>query len=223
MTLPNSQGDEADAFVLAGGLSSRMGQDKSLVALHGSPLIHHVLTILRAAGLHPRVAGARSADLAQFAPVLPDDLGNAGCGPLAGICSGLAAATRRYSVFIPVDLPMLPSNLISYLIHHAVITESPVALFSICGFTQTFPVVFDSATAPNLHAALASGRLKCLAAFQSAASALSRPLNPIPLELLIQAGQIADSAGRPPYLWFRNLNTPEDLERLTSSSFAHVD
>ena len=60
----------ADAFVLAGGRSSRMGHDKALTHLAGKPLIHHALQILRDAGLEPRIAGART-DFSAFAPTLP--------------------------------------------------------------------------------------------------------------------------------------------------------
>ena len=57
----------AGAFILAGGRSTRMGQDKALVPLAGNPLIQRALTILLSAGLEPRIAGAKS-DLSSFAP-----------------------------------------------------------------------------------------------------------------------------------------------------------
>ena len=196
-----------------------MGQDKSLLTLSGLPLIQHALTSLRSAGLEPRIAGS-SSHLSKFAPVIPDDSSTAGLGPLSGICTGLSAATRRYSVFLPVDLPLMPASLIAYLVRHASITESPVTLISVAGFIQTFPVVLDRAAAPHLLTALRSGHLKCLTGFQSAALALSSPLGPLALELLVQAGQVQHPSGLSPCVWFQNLNTPADLQRIVASAAA---
>ena len=103
-------------FVLAGGQSSRMGADKALIQLAGRPLIAHAIRILRQAGLDASIAGARSS-LSAFAPVIQDT--HPDRGPLAGICSALASTSARYAVFLPVDLPLLPPSLVSFLLHHA--------------------------------------------------------------------------------------------------------
>ncbi len=203
------------AFVLAGGQSRRMGQDKALLTLAGQPLVAHALSTLRAAGLSPVIAGARS-DLSRFARVIPDanpDC-NIGLGPLAGICAALESTTARYSVFLPVDLPLLPSSLISYLVHHAQITSAAVTLPSICGVANTFPAVLERSVLPVLKSNLASGRRGCLAAFEAAARALSQPISVIPVELLAQSGHAAHPFGLPAALWFLNVNTPADLGRV---------
>ena len=80
MSLPHTHVEPADAFILAGGRSSRMGQDKSLVTLNGMPLIQHAIAIFRSAGLKPCIAGARS-DLSAFAPVIADDPAHPGPRP----------------------------------------------------------------------------------------------------------------------------------------------
>ena len=139
--------DEADAagFVLAGGQSSRMGRDKALLPFAGRPLIAHALATLREAGLPAAIAGADPAAnsaLAAYAPIVPDP--QPGLGPLAGICAALEAASTRFAVFLPVDLPLLPSSLIAYLLHHARITGRAVTVPSVNGFAQTFPVVLDA-------------------------------------------------------------------------------
>ncbi len=50
MSLPHTHVEPADAFILAGGRSSRMGQDKALVTLNGMPLIQHAIAIFRRSG-----------------------------------------------------------------------------------------------------------------------------------------------------------------------------
>jgi molybdenum cofactor guanylyltransferase len=80
-----------NAFVLAGGRSTRMGRDKALLELEGHPLIDHALAKLRALGFSPRIAGSRP-DLASFAPFVPDNYPQQ--GPLGGIEAALAATAN---------------------------------------------------------------------------------------------------------------------------------
>jgi len=198
------------AFVLAGGKSTRMGRDKASLSFAGQPLAVRALSLLREAGLQASLVGAHSS-LASFAPII-EDL-EPGLGPLGGICTALAATTARLAVFLPVDLPLLPVSLVTLLVHHAQVTFRAVTLPAVNGFTQTFPVVLDRAALPSLRAELAVGRRGCFAAFQAAASSLGQPVSVVPIELLVQAGQVDHPDGIPPLHWFLNLNSPADLQR----------
>lgn len=205
---------EAAGVVLAGGQSSRMGRDKALVPFAGRPLIEHALEALEEAGLSVSIAGADAATesaLAAYAPIIRDS--QRGLGPLAGICAALEAASTRYAVFIPVDLPLLPTSLITYLLHRARITECAVTVPTVNGFAQTFPAVLDRCVLPALQAALVSEKRGCFAAFESAAEGLGQRIAGIPVELLVQSGQVAHPRGLPPFRWFLNVNTPWDLQR----------
>jgi len=205
----------ADGFILAGGRSTRMGQDKALISLVGVPLIEHALSILRSAGLEPRIAGATS-DLSFYAPTLPDEPSQSGLGPLAGICSALASGSARYAVFLPIDLPLLPADLINYLLHRAMVTESAITAVSVAGFVETFPVVIDRSGGPVLQSSLGSNDRNCLRAFRAAADALCRPFAIQPVELLVQAGHISHPLGFPAADWFLNVNSPQQLTRAES-------
>jgi len=112
-----------------------MGVDKALVHLRGRPLVEHALEILRGAGLAASIAGARST-LSAFAAVVEDV--EAGKGPLGGICAALASTSAQRAVFVPVDLPLLPSSLVAYLVRHAEITGRAVTLASVAGFTDVY-------------------------------------------------------------------------------------
>jgi molybdopterin-guanine dinucleotide biosynthesis protein A len=201
---------DAAGFVLAGGRSSRMGTDKALVRLGGQPLMARAVRIFQDAGLVVSVAGGDSA-LATFAPVVEDR--QPGLGPLAGICAALASTSRRWAVFLPVDLPLLPASLAAYLLQQARITGSSVTLPSVNGFAQTFPVVLNRATLPMLERELNSGQRGCFSAFQAAAAGLGEAAAVVPVELLLQAGQIAHPSALPAVHWFLNLNTVENLRR----------
>jgi molybdopterin-guanine dinucleotide biosynthesis protein A len=206
---------EAVGYVLAGGRSSRMGTDKALIELDGKPLIAHALGILRDAGLNPSIAGARSS-LEKFAPVVPDLFPDQ--GPLRGICSALASTSARWAVFLTVDLPLLPPNLIRYLLGHAQSSEAAVTVASVNGFAQTFPAVIDRVILPALEQELAAGRLGCFSAFQRAADRLNRPSAVFSVEAALASGQLTGPCGDSPDRWFMNLNAPEDLHRAEANS-----
>jgi molybdopterin-guanine dinucleotide biosynthesis protein A len=213
---------DASGFVLAGGQSSRMGRDKALLAFAGRPLISHALSILNEAGLPGAIAGANpqaSGALATFAPIVDDS--QQGFGPLAGICAALATVATRYVVFLPVDLPLLPSSLIAYMLHHALITGRAVTVPSVNAFVQTFPVVLDRCVLPALQSDLHSGQRGCFSAFQAAAHSLSQPIASVAVELLLQSGQITHPLGLAAAHWFLNMNTPQDLHR-AEALMAHV-
>jgi molybdopterin-guanine dinucleotide biosynthesis protein A len=207
---------DAAGFVLAGGQSSRMGQDKALIKFAGRPLVEHAVETLKQAGLSVAIAGARPearASLEVFARVIVD--AEPRLGPLGGICAALTSTDARYGVFLPVDLPLLPASLIDYFLGHARITGRAVTVASVGGFTQTFPAVVDRTVLPVLRAELKAGRGGCLAAFNEAASRLGETVSCIAVEMAAQAGQVFDPLGLPPGWWFHDLDTLEDLERAT--------
>jgi molybdenum cofactor guanylyltransferase len=219
----NLPSPDAAGIVLAGGQSSRMGQDKALLQFAGRPLIVHALSLLRNAGLSASIAGARPSarsSLAAFAPVVEDP--HPDLGPLAGICAALASTSASHAVFLPVDLPFLPSSLLVFLLHHALITRRAVTVPSVNGFDQTFPAVLGRAALPELQSELAAGRRGCFSAFQGAASGLGQPISRVAVELVAQSGHVSHRHGLPPAQWFLNLNSPADLERAEAISSRRI-
>jgi molybdenum cofactor guanylyltransferase len=201
---------DAAGFVLAGGLSSRMGADKALVDFEGQPMIQRAIDALREAGLPVSIAGARS-PLESFAPVIPD--AESGLGPLGGICSVFRSTATRHAVFLPVDLPRMPSSLIVFLLEYAQTTGRAVTLVTVNAFPETFPVVLDRETLPTLEQQLAAGRRGCFAAFQRAAAAMGQSVALLPVELLVQSGLVTHPDALPAARWFLNVNRPDDLGR----------
>jgi molybdenum cofactor guanylyltransferase len=221
---PASPALETDAagYVLAGGQSTRMGRDKALLPFAGRPLIAHALALLGEAGLPAAIVGGRL-DLRSFAPVIGDTGSGqgSGLGPLAGICGALASTSARHAVFLPVDQPLLPASLLAYMLHHARVTASAVAVPAVNGAAQTFPAILDRAVLPFLDEELAARRLGCLAAFQSVSAALRQPFCAVPVEFLVQSGQVAHSSSLPAAHWLLNLNTPKDLQRASKQTSGH--
>jgi molybdopterin-guanine dinucleotide biosynthesis protein A len=190
-----------------------MGADKALVQLAGRPLVAHALAVLHQAGLSATIAGASSA-LADYAPVVEDS--TPGLGPLSGVCAALASCANRYAVFLSVDLPLLPACLVAFLLHHAQVTGAAVTLASVNGFAQTFPAVVDRRALPLLDSALKESHRGCFSAFQDAAKQLDLPLSILPVEFLVQTGNVIHPEGMPAAFWFHNVNTRGELERAES-------
>jgi molybdopterin-guanine dinucleotide biosynthesis protein A len=204
---------EAAGFVLAGGRSSRMGREKALVLLTGEPLVGHALHVLREAGLTASIAGG-TVSLRAFAPVVEDS--EPGLGPLGGICSALATTSAHWTVFLPLDLPLLPATLVIYLLDRARITGAVITVPSVNGYAQSFPAVVDRAALPQLRAELEAGRRGCFAAFQAAAESLGQRVTVLAVELAVQSGRIAHPKSLPAARWFLNVNAEEDLRLATA-------
>ncbi|MCL1532621.1 molybdenum cofactor guanylyltransferase [Xanthomonas nasturtii] len=97
--------------VLAGGRSSRMGQDKALLPWHGRPLLEQMQALLRKAGAQQVLVSGNRPDYAGIADAQPD------LGPLGGLASVLARVPDAITlVVVPVDMPLLSAALLSKLV-----------------------------------------------------------------------------------------------------------
>jgi molybdopterin-guanine dinucleotide biosynthesis protein A len=86
-----------------------MGQDKALLEFCGRPMVEIAVEKLRRFCAAVSIAGNRD-DLASFAPVVQERRLEA--GPAAGIEAGLAACEQPWAMFIPVDVPLVPGELL---------------------------------------------------------------------------------------------------------------
>jgi molybdenum cofactor guanylyltransferase len=107
------------SYILAGGASSRMGRDKSLLELGGETLIARTFHLLERCRLQPTIVGDpdKFAALALAAPVILDD--TPGLGPLGGIATALRHTRKPWNLIVGCDLPFLTDDWIRYLIARA--------------------------------------------------------------------------------------------------------
>lgn len=196
----------AEGFVLAGGSSSRMGQEKSLLSLAGRSLIEHALDKLRALPLaaEPRIAGAR-ADLSSYAQVVPDL--HPGCGPLSGIEAALDATTQPLNLFLPVDLPLLPAQFLTWMLWRAETTGASLTVPRINGLPQPLCAVYHRNLLRPIRASLLTGNYKVTAAVPA-----SGAIDVFDVETVASANQeLRGWSALPLFRWFHNCNTPEDM------------
>lgn len=196
-----------NAFILAGGQSTRMGRDKALLEFRGRPLIEQALDKLHVLGFSPRIAGSRP-DLALYAPFVADNY--SGSGPLAGIEAALSASDFGLNLFLPVDLPLLPIDFLRWMIARAGETCALATIPHLEGRPQPLCAVYHRDLLPSIQAALARGDRKVIDVIEGAAAPANAKLDCFDVETIVAC---LDFPAAPPVRrWFQNLNTPLDLQ-----------
>lgn len=102
------------AIILAGGNSSRMGENKATLPYNGLRLIDHIANQLILSGIKDIII---SGNIEGYI-CIPDFIKNG--GPLVGIATVISKIYNDYDSFIvlPVDLPLLNPDLIIQLLNN---------------------------------------------------------------------------------------------------------
>jgi molybdopterin-guanine dinucleotide biosynthesis protein A len=95
--------------VLAGGKSSRMGQNKALMRYKNLRLVDHAVKLLENSGVKKVIV---SGEIDGYENV-KDQVKN--LGPIGGIISVILKEKKSEMVFVPVDTPLLTPELIRKL------------------------------------------------------------------------------------------------------------
>jgi molybdopterin-guanine dinucleotide biosynthesis protein A len=123
-----------EAFILAGGKSSRMGRDKTLLELNGEPLVQRAANLVKhlvskvslvtSAGQSSALDGTNRHSTFGL-PTLNDNWPDA--GPLGGIATALAAAQTPWCLVLACDMPFITKEWIAVLLGKVEQLESEVA------------------------------------------------------------------------------------------------
>ena len=202
-----------EGFVLAGGRSSRMGQDKALLQVGGRSLVGIALDKLRSIGVAaPRIAGART-DLWSHAPGVPDL--HPGCGPLSGIEGALTASSQPLNLFLPVDMPLLPARFLSWMLLRAEITGALLTVPRINGQPQPLCAVYHRDLLVPITASLLAGDYKVMAVVSAAAGQSQSAFQMADVfdteRLASIHPELLGLSPVPLHRWFHNCNLPEDM------------
>ncbi|WP_051286552.1 molybdenum cofactor guanylyltransferase [Salinimicrobium terrae] len=106
-----------EAFVLAGGKSSRMGTDKGLVQLNGKPMISYVLKALEETELPVKII-ANNPEYEKFGLPVCNDLVKEK-GPMGGLLTALNNTDAEVVLLISCDIPFITSEAIKLLLRAA--------------------------------------------------------------------------------------------------------
>ena len=108
------------AIILAGGFSSRFGQDKGLLQLANKPLIKHVLDAISTIVDEKMVVASSKVQAENYAKVLGSDVNvlidvDDAQSPLVGALTGFKEARGEYALLLPCDTPLVSRDVVSLL------------------------------------------------------------------------------------------------------------
>lgn len=188
-------------YILAGGLSTRMGRDKAILEYQGAPLLLRALKLMAKVISVPRIVGTRP-DLVEYAPVVPDL--HFSIGPLGGIHAALRESDAELNLFLPVDLPLMSHSFLAVLLERARLTGALATVPLLNGMPQPLVAVYRRAVLPLLEEAIQRREYKVMRPIYKAQN-LPGGVDFFHVELLPW------STLEWSYRWFRNVNSPQDL------------
>lgn len=153
---------ETTAIILAGGNSSRMGEDKGLMLINGQPMIQHIIDTVKGVVENIIIVSNNGAYTKFGYPVVEDEV--KGKGPLGGIYTGLLHTTTDRNIVLSCDVPYVNANLLNLLISHS--SESDITIPQKNGVTHQLIGVFTKACIITFKNALDDNQLKLKQIFQ---------------------------------------------------------
>ncbi|MBZ9611790.1 molybdenum cofactor guanylyltransferase [Rheinheimera maricola] len=135
------------AVILAGGQSSRMGQDKALLQLNGQSLLAHMQQLALD-------SGAAEVLISRNQPgFIADNESTQAQGPLAGILAALQHCRSSQLLVLPIDTPLLNPASLRQLLQQA---NASASYFSNSPLPCVLPV--NTALSAQISAQLQSGQ-----------------------------------------------------------------
>jgi molybdopterin-guanine dinucleotide biosynthesis protein A len=133
--------EDITAFVLAGGKSSRMGQDKALLKYKGVCLVEHAINVLCQVTGNIRIIGDPQKYSFLGYAVIPDR--SESRGPLTGIYTALSASKTRLNIVLACDMPLIRAEFFSLLLKKASQADAVVMRFE-DGFVEPLCSIYAS-------------------------------------------------------------------------------
>jgi molybdenum cofactor guanylyltransferase len=199
-----------------------MGSDKALMRFQGVALVELALAKLRSICSEVAILGG-GPELARFGEVLPDR--STGRGPLGGIETALYHASNEWVLLLAVDVPLVPVELLRTWAGSVIKDEgaAPAAcFFRVEGRAQPLVSLLRRELAPHVTEALDGGERKVMLVLEEvAAKAAAEGTRPGGLRVDELEDALLRSRWSPTGLqaameplWFANVNTSEEFERV---------
>ncbi len=185
--------------ILAGGNSSRMGQNKALMFFQGQPLIKRVVERVSSLSYDIYIISndAKSYEFLKL-PIVLDKV--KGAGVMGGLFTALSMAPSLYVAVVACDLPNVNINLINAELDIAQAEFSDVVIPESKNGLEPLHALYRRATClPYVQQALDTGQKKLISWFDHVRVRV------------ISLREVAEFD--PGGTAFININTPEDLSR----------
>jgi len=186
-----------EGFILAGGLSSRMGEDKSQLRLGRRTFVEMAATALAASAGRVSVVGSRPGLEAHGLPVVRDLY--EGLGALGGLHAALKACRAPWAAVVSCDLPFVTPALFARLDSLRGEDSEAVAPVQADGRPQPLCALYDAAACVGVaEGLLRAGELRPRALLRRVRTRW------------VAFEELSDLGGSS--LFFCNINTPSDYE-----------
>ncbi|MGW8958334.1 molybdenum cofactor guanylyltransferase [Paenibacillus sp. NPDC055715] len=195
-------------IIVAGGRSSRMGQDKALLEIQGVTMLERTAAALEQVTERVIVV---THDSQGYGPIGLENVPDIypGRGPLSGIHAGLSASRTEWSIIVACDMPFVQPEVLHVLL---AVTEKWTKLLgttkpagqavisSVNGRIHPLLAVYHQSVLPSAEECLRSGRLR-----------LTDWLN----KLNVRYATEEDLPGVSEDMWHKaafNMNNPQDYQ-----------
>ena len=192
--------------VVAGGASARLGTDKRLVTVDGTPLLARTVATVRGLVDDVQVVVARAEDRDLVHATVGDDVmvgldARPDVGPAAGLETALAGARHPLVLVVATDHPALSVEVLRLLIERAAASDAQAISLTGPRGGEPFLAVYRSDALATVRATLDAGTRR----MQEVLAALEPEL------IAPDEWRALDPEGRT----LADVDVPEDLERLS--------
>lgn len=181
--------------IIAGGKSSRMGYQKGLAIWQGKTLIEHIIQAAEPLGLPIQIIANDSAYAFFGYRAYPDII--SGIGPTGGIYTALVKSNTESNLIVSCDMPLMETAVLGYLIRQH--RGAEITLPVVGGRDQPLCAVYNTAIRNDWKDWIDVGE-----------RAMHRMLNHFNTNRI----NMDKKKGIHPRA-FTNINTPEDLKKLS--------
>ena len=187
-----------EGFVLTGGRSTRMGQDKALMEVRGTALASMVARNMVRAVQSATLVGSRVRHGGLGLPVIEDQ--HTGLGPLSGIHAALKHTRKPLALVAGCDMPFLSWMFLEHIAEIASVADADVTVAESGEFGyESLCAVYNRSALSAVEEAITRGELKLSDLYKSlrvrtVSAEECRPFN--------KFGVL-----------FSNVNTPDDFEQ----------
>jgi molybdenum cofactor guanylyltransferase len=166
-----------------------MGRDKALLMLGRKTLVERAVEKLEVVCERVGIAGGTE-ELAKFGSVVRDE--PPGCGPLGGIVAALEGREFEWSIFLPVDVPLVSLDVVRQLAERCLASSAGAVVVRVNGQVQPLCAGYRRRIVSGLRDALEQGDYKVMRAVEGAGE--------------IEFADIQELGKQ-----FLNVNTPEEF------------
>ncbi|MCA0454853.1 MAG: molybdenum cofactor guanylyltransferase [Chloroflexi bacterium] len=189
--------NDVTVAILAGGLSRRMGTNKSFVLLAGKPLIEHVIERVSALRLPVLLITNTPEQYAQFELPMYGDV-YPQRGSMGGLYTALHYSLTDYTLCVACDMPFLSLDLLRYMLDLRSGVDSVVPY--IAGNYESLHAIYHRTCLPVIREQLVRGRLR---------------IHDIYIHLQVRlVTELEIERIDPDQRSFANLNTPDDVAHI---------